>query len=147
MEWSYEQEWYEETNVARKIRDFLRKKGWIIIKFNENKRQRGPDIVAVKDNKKIIIEVKGYPSKRYVKGEKKGKLKPTPPNLQATHWFAEAIFSVIREKSKDKTIKIGIGLPKFPRYLKLINEVNALTFLDLKFYIVSKNGRVEIRKI
>jgi len=132
-EWSYEQEWYEETNVARKIRDFLEQKGWVTLKFNEDKKQRGPDIVAMKDDEKIIIEVKGYPSRKYVKGKKKGKLKPTHPNLQAKHWFAEALLSVVREKSKEKTISIGVGLPKFPKYLQLINEVGVLTPLQLKF--------------
>ena len=37
--WSYEKEWFEETNVARKIRDYLRKMSYQIIKFNEDKRQ------------------------------------------------------------------------------------------------------------
>ena len=63
MEWSYEQEWYEETNIARKIKEFLQNKGWAIIKFNEDKRQKGPDIIALRDDKKLIIEVKGFPSK------------------------------------------------------------------------------------
>jgi len=79
MEWSYEEEWFEETNVAKKIREYLERNEWKIIKFSENKRQRGPDIIALKDNRKLIIEVKGFPSKKYVRGEKKGQLKPTPP--------------------------------------------------------------------
>lgn len=147
LEWSYEQEWYEETNVARRIRDFLQDKGYRILRFSENKRQKGPDIVAEKGGERVVIEVKGYPSRRYVRGEKKGKPKPTPPQLQATHWFCEALFQVIREKSKNKTINIGIGLPKFPKYLQLIKEVSILSSLNLRFYLVDENGKVEVIKL
>ena len=146
MKWSYEQEWYEETNVARKIRDFLESKGWVILKFNEDKRQKGPDIIAMKNHKKLIVEVKGYPSRKYVKGEKKGELKPTHPSSQAAHWFAEALLSVVKEKSKDREVDIGIGLPKFPRYLKLMREVSILSALGLRFYVVDENGKVEIKQ-
>ena len=144
MEWSYEQEWFEETNVARKIRSFLEKQGWRIVKFNEDKRLRGPDVVAVKGDRKLVIEVKGYPSTRYVRGEKKGKLKPTPPNLQAKHWFSEALLSVIRVKSQNSMVEIGIGLPKFQKYVQLISDVEILKkCLGIKFYIVKKDGGVE----
>ena len=144
MEWSYEQEWFEETNVARKIRSFLEKQGWRIVKFNEDKRLRGPDVVAVKGDRKLVIEVKGYPSTRYVRGEKKGKLKPTPPNLQAKHWFSEALLSVIRVKSQNPMVEIGIGLPKFQKYVQLISDVEILKkCLGIKFYMVKKDGGVE----
>jgi len=144
MEWSYEQEWFEETNVARKIRSFLEKQGWRIIKFNEDKRRKGPDVVAVKGDRKLVIEVKGYPSTRYVRGEKKGKLKPTHPNLQAKHWFSEALLSVIRVKSRNPMVEIGIGLPKFQKYVQLISDVEILKeCLGVKFYIVKEDGGVE----
>lgn len=75
-EWAYEDEWFEETNVSRKVKDFLVKKGYQIIKFNEDKRKRGADIIAINriNNQKLIVEVKGFPSDKYVRGEKKGNL-------------------------------------------------------------------------
>jgi len=72
-EWSYEEEWFEETNVARKIKKYLQEMGYQIEKFNENKRKKGPDIIAKKGNIKLIIEVKGYPSDKYVNSKKKGQ--------------------------------------------------------------------------
>jgi Holliday junction resolvase-like predicted endonuclease len=143
-DWSYENEWFEETNVARKIVAWLEKKGWTILRFNEDKRQRGPDIVAVKEGRKMIIEVKGYPSDKYVRGEKKGQKKPTPPNLQAKHWFAEAILTIIREKHREPSSTVAIGLPRKSVYLKLISEVKDVICrcLDIVFILVSKNEEI-----
>jgi thymidylate kinase len=53
-EWSYENEWFEETNVARKIKEYLERKGYKIIKFNENKRSKGHDIIAEKIHKSSV---------------------------------------------------------------------------------------------
>jgi len=91
--WTYENEWFEETNISRKIRDYLKETGHDIIRFNDDKRQKGHDIITAKNGIKTIIEVKGYPSKYYVGTEKQGQKKPTHPNLQAKHWFSEALLS------------------------------------------------------
>jgi Holliday junction resolvase-like predicted endonuclease len=145
MVYSYEDEWFEETNVAKKIKKFLEKNDWKIIEFNENKRQKGPDIIAEKNQEQLVIEVKGYPSRYYVRGKKKGKLKPTPPELQATHWFAEAILSVLLKKSEDPKIKIAIGLPDFEKYRELINKIKFVRReIGIEFYLVKENGQIEI---
>ena len=145
MGWSYEQEWYEETNVARKIKNFLEATGWEIEKFNEDKRARGPDIIAIKEGHRLIVEVKGFPSERYVRGPKKGQLKPTPSNLQAKHWFAEALLSLIIKKNQMPDVEIALGLPDFPKYRELIDGVNCLRkAIGLRFFIVRRNGQVEV---
>lgn len=41
------------------------KSGYNIIKFNVDKRARGPDIIGEKDNQRIIVEVKGYQSDKF----------------------------------------------------------------------------------
>lgn len=92
LKWrSSRSKWFEETNVARKIRDFLESDDYEITKFNDDKRQKGPDIISIKEGQKIIIEVKDYPSDKYVRGPDKGKKKKTPPNLQAKQWLGEAL--------------------------------------------------------
>jgi Holliday junction resolvase len=145
MGYSYEDKWFEETNVAKKIKKFLEKNGWKIKKFNKDKRQKGPDIIVEKNHKQLVIEVKGYPSRYYVHGKKKGKLKPTPPKLQATHWFAEAIFSVLLKKSEDPKIKIAVGLPDFEKYRELIEKIEFVRRkIGIEFYLVRENGQIEI---
>ena len=142
--WSYEDEWFEETNVARKIVAWLRGEGWTILRFNEDKRQRGPDIVVAKAGRKMIIEVKGYPSDKYVRGEKKGQKKPTPPKLQAKHWFAEALLAITREKRREPGSIVAIGLPRKPVYEELIEEVKDILCkcLNPLFILVHENGEV-----
>lgn len=46
--WTYESEWFEETNVSTKIVEFLKRNGYAIVRFNTDKRDRGPDIVYEK---------------------------------------------------------------------------------------------------
>ena len=141
--WSYEKEWFEETNVARKIRDYLRKMGYQIIKFNEDKRQRGLDIVAEKDGVEVIVEVKGYPSDKYVRGKKKGQKKPTNPNLQAKHWFSEALLQVLLAKSENTNAVICMGFPKFSIYEKLISQLeHIIRNLGIICYLVDENGKI-----
>lgn len=71
--WIYEDEWFEETNVARKIKEYLESEGYEVKSFNEDKHKSGDDILAEKDKQELVVEVKGYPSDKYVQGEKKGK--------------------------------------------------------------------------
>jgi len=142
-EWSYEDEWFEETNVAREIRDYLHSTGCEIVKFNEDKMQRGPDIEAIKDEQKLIIEVKGYPSDKYVRGPDKGKKKRTPTNLQAKHWFGEALLSLLIAKSNNPSCKIAIGLPKFRVYEELLEKVNfVIEKIEIGFLLVDKEKNV-----
>lgn len=145
--WSYEDEWFEETNVSTKIKEFLEKSGYKIIKFNADKMARGPDIVGEKDSQRIIVEVKGYPSDKYVKdnpkrGIKKGDLKPTDPKLQAKHWVAELLLSLLIQKSKDPAT-LAMGLPKSETYQRLLDKIE---YKKLGFicFIVDENGNVEI---
>jgi len=143
-EWSYEIEWFEESNVCRRIKEYLEKKGYWIMKFNIDKRAKGHDIIAVKDSKKLIVEVKGYPSDKYVRGKKKGQKKPTSPKLQAKHWFAEALLSLIIAKSQSPEVDIALGLLDFEKYRELLDKIR---YFRRKFglicYLVDKYGNVK----
>jgi hypothetical protein len=143
-EWCYEDEWFEETNVARKIQDFLVKSGYEITKFSENKKERGHDIEAEKDGQKVIMEVKGYPSDKYVRGPDKGKKKRTDPKLQANHWFGEAILSLLIAKSKNHECKIAIGLPRFKVYERLLEHISfVMEKLGIGYILVDEDENVK----
>lgn len=145
-EWRYEDEWFEETNVAKKIKNFLHSTGHVIHKFNEDKKQRGPDIEAIKDKQKLIIEVKGYPSDKYVSGSNKGMKKPTNPNLQAKHWFGEALVALLIAKSRDPGCKIVVGLPSFKIYRDLVDKIEfVMRELDIGFILVDERENVEVK--
>lgn len=144
QEWRYEDEWFEETNIARKIRDFLMENGYEITKFCEDKREKGHDIEAEKEGQKIIMEVKGYPSDKYVRGPDKGDKKRTDPKLQAKHWFGEALLSLLKAKSKNPECKIIIGLPRFKVYERLLEDISfVMEKLEIGHVLVDENGNVE----
>ena len=144
-EWSYEREWFEEQNISKVIRNYLDTNNYHIIKYNENKRARGYDIIAEKDGRKLIVEVKGFPSDKYVRGPKKGQKKPTSPNLQAKHWFSEALLSLIIAKSENPEISISLGLPNIAKYKELLSKIEYFRQkFDLKCYLVDSNQIVEI---
>ena len=147
-EWNYEDEWFEETNVSRKIRDFLVQNGYEITKFCEDKREKGHDIEAIKDGRKIIMEVKGYPSDKYVIGPYKGEKKPTNPKLQAKHWFGEALLSLLMAKSENPDCKIVMGLPDFKKYRELLDKVEfVIKKLDMGYILVEEKGDVTVKML
>ena len=147
-EWNYEDEWFEETNVSRKIRDFLVQNGYEITKFCEDKREKGHDIEAIKDGRKIIMEVKGYPSDKYVIGRYKGEKKPTHPNSQAKHWFGEALLSLLKAKSKNPECKIIIGLPIFKVYEGLLEDINfVMGKMEIGHILVDEDGNIEAKEL
>ncbi|MEN3013330.1 MAG: hypothetical protein ABDH23_01780 [Endomicrobiia bacterium] len=143
--WDYEKEWFEETNVAKKMVDWLTKNGYNVIRSNiKNKRQKGYDIEAEKGQAYFIFEVKGFPSEKYVSGTKKGLKKPTPSNLQARHWFADALFSLIIAKSNNPSYEIGVVLPNKKKYLDLINQISYFrSIFRLHCFLVEENGDVK----
>jgi hypothetical protein len=142
--WEYEKEKFEEGNVSRRIKKFLENEGYQIARFNDDKRAHGHDIEAIKNGEKLIVEVKGFPSDKYVSGPKKGKRKPTPPNLQAKHWFSEALFSLIMARSENLQVKIGLGLPDEPTYRKLIGKISYFrNIFGLTCYLVGADDSVQ----
>ena len=56
-DWSYEDEWFEEGNIAMKIKDWLESEGYQIIKFNADKKKKGDDIRVKNKEEEIIIEI------------------------------------------------------------------------------------------
>jgi hypothetical protein len=149
MTWTPESDWFWEGNVQKKIVGFMnRNEGFEIISTaNTQTKERGPDILAEKGGVRRIVSVKGYPSDKYTSGPNMGRKKPTQPTLQAKHWFAEAVFDLIRAKSARPEIEIALGFPKIPRYVNLLREVQWFReTIGLLCYFVGENGEVEVFK-
>lgn len=144
--WRYEDEWFEETNVSIKIKEFLESKDYDILKFSFDKTEKGHDIEATKEGEHFILEVKGYPSDKYVSGPNKGLKKRTNPKLQAEHWFAEALLSLVIAKSKELKCHICMGLPDMLKYRELINKSKILQErLSISYFLVEENGKVVLQ--
>jgi len=156
----YKKEWFYEGNISKYFVEYLKKNGHLILKDNsKNIKARGIDIISCKENILYLIEVKGYPSDYYAYGTKKGEKKRTHPNSQAKHWFAEVLLSTIINFSKNfnineieckyTKIKLLIVLPKFEKYIELVNFVK--NYLDkccdkcekIEFYFIKKNKTIK----
>lgn len=144
-EWNYEDEWFEETNVAIRIKEFLIVQGYTIQRFNDNKKAKGHDLVAVRDGKILIVEVKGFPSDKYVSGINKGQKKRTHPNLQSKHWYSEALTALLFAKSQDWDVTVAMGLPYHDKYLEIIKKLRTINEkIGIVYFIVNESNEVEI---
>jgi len=152
--WNKTKDWFWEGNVQDKIVKFLtRTENFIIIKIADTqKKEPGPDILAKRKAGKGFTEiryvaVKGYPSRYYTQGEKKGKVKRASRSTQARHWFAEAIMELILAKSRDENIQIALGLPEFKVYKNLLNKIKWFRQkVGLLCYLVNEKGEVKLLK-
>jgi hypothetical protein len=125
--------WYWEGNVQKRLLDWLQKNGHEIHSFSDTaSRSGGVDIVA-KDatGSQIWITVKGYPE--------------TLRNVQARHYFANAIFDLILYRGESASVQLGIALPEgFPTYKNLAKKVQWLReeIFPFDIYWINEDGRV-----
>jgi hypothetical protein len=133
-----------EGNVQAAIIDHLVTKGWTIVSYADTALlQRGIDIVAKRDGRRLLIEVKGFPSTTYARGPKAGQPKPTQPGLQAKHWLSDALLKAMRTREKHPDAQVAIGLPDMPRYRALLGEIaGSLIALDVQVLLVHDDRTV-----
>lgn len=109
--------WFWEGNVQARIVDFLVDAGWEIVRqANAASHEPGKDIEAERGEARLWVTVKGYPV----------ATPKTPARLQAGHWFAAAIFDVIRWRQESPNARLVAALPDFPRYRDLAGSVRWL---------------------
>ncbi len=139
-----DEKWEREERVQSRVVTHLATNGWSIIQVaNTARRERGVDIIAERDGQELLVEVKGWPSTTYARGERAGQPKPTEPSTQAGHWFAEALLTLVRRDAEPGT-RLAMGLPDKLRYRKLLNEAGgALERLDITVYLVTAEGAVQ----
>lgn len=90
------------------------------------------------------MEVKGWPSKFYARGEP-GRLKRTNPPTQARHWYAEVLRKCIFLRSTRPDWEIVLAFADYPTYRRLIGGTElSLRLLKLGVYLIHVNGEVEI---
>lgn len=142
-----EQEWAWEGNVQSKLVAYLAANGWSILRVADTaQRERGVDIIAGRCGRRLFVEVKGWPSTTYARGERAGQPKVTQPSTQAVVWFAQALTGLIRRDTEPET-QLAIGLPDMPRYHTLLGEAGwALERLAITVYLVTALGVVETWK-
>lgn len=142
-------DWFHESNISRVLVDYLSEQGYEITKDNtKNIAEKGIDIIAEKDGRRELIEVKGYPSIYYKDAKKRseGKVKKTKPGLQCTHWFDDCLSTTIKNYGSKDDI-IAMAFPACDKYEALMYARQAFFMnndLDIKVYFVKEDGNVVI---
>lgn len=153
-DWDPKNDWFYEGNVSRVLVEYLKSQSCKCNKDNSDAiHAPGADVIVFKDGKKEIIEVKGYPSDKYMTGNKKGQKNRTKPSSQAKHWFADCmkstIFNYKRYKDKEHTLQLAMCFPDDEDgvYRKQIDEIKPFfsdANIGIKVYFVDKEGKVSI---
>jgi hypothetical protein len=126
-----ERQWFWEGNVQARLVDWLRQEGWLICSTADTAAKTpGVDIIAKRDVSELWVSVKGYPEK-------------SAP-VQAGHWFAGAIFDLIRYRGRRPDLDLAIALPdEFTRYLNLAPQVMWLRqAMPFRIFWIRQDGTV-----
>lgn len=142
--WNPQDDWFWEGNVQKQIVAYLESQGWKMVSVSDTaSRETGPDILATRDEHKLRISVKGWPSDKYVSGPKKGQIKPTRPYNQARHGFAQAIFELMLQPPM-ANLRLALGFPDNKVYRDLWTRTRwALSQLRISCFFVSDDDSVE----
>jgi hypothetical protein len=137
-------EWYWEGNVQAAVVNHLVRTGWSIQRVAGTKSsEQGIDIEARRDDQQLLVEVKGYPSVVYVRGEKAGLPKSTPPSLQARSYFSGALLTGLLMRSDHPEARVVLAFPAFETYRALASRVRtSLERAGIELWLVSETGDV-----
>jgi hypothetical protein len=135
--------WYCEDKIQATMVRYLRDQGWACMAVDTAAGEHGPDIVAERNGRQLVVEVKGYPLKVYQHGPKRGQPKPTDPRLQASHYYAGALLSILLRMGETPEAEVALGFPEMPTYLGLIEKTRkSLSVLGIVVYLVNADGEV-----
>jgi hypothetical protein len=120
--------------------------GWTIVRTADtDAREHGIDVEATRDGVRLGVEVKGYPSRYYVRGPRQGEMKPTPPNLQAKMWYSHALVPAMRLRGEDPDARSVMAFPDFEVYRALWRDTSAaLRAAHVEVWLVHRDGAVSV---
>lgn len=138
-------DWFWEGNVVEAIVRFLARSGWSVVgQADTHSKERGVDVHAIREDKTLLIEAKGYPSRSYRDPRRANDVKPTSPTNQAQLWYSHALLKVMRLQTKHPTAVVALAFPDFPRYRALFEETRSgLSKLGVAMLTVRVDGSVE----
>ena len=138
-------EWAWEGNVQSRVATHLAATGWSIIRVADTaQRERGVDIIAERDGQRLLVEVKGWPSSTYARGERRRTAQADPAG-SAGHPLVRRGPDLPDPAWRGARVRLALALPDMPRYRTLLGEAGwALERLDITVYLVTAEGAVEI---
>jgi hypothetical protein len=138
--------WLWEGNVQAALARYLEAQGWHIDRQADTAHhERGYDLVASMQDRRLAVEVKGYPERTYSRGAKEGQRKVAVPSAQATTYFGGALASVTKYRETESDLELAIGLPDVPRYRDLAGQrATSLRDLGVGVLLVAEDGTVAV---
>ena len=103
-------------------------------------RERGIDIVAERDGRRMLVEVKGYPSRYHVRGDRKGQVKKTHPSIQARVWFSDLLLSCMINATNEPQAAVVMCMPDVSTYRSLVEQSASRSLFEIVW--VSEVGDV-----
>ncbi len=139
--------WYWEGNVQSAVVTGLSRAGWQVRSVSDTEsRAQGTDVIAVLDGRRLHVEVKGYPTDTYARGEKVGEPKPTHPATQARVWFSGAFLKAAMLRNDHPSDAIAMAFPLFETYATLANRISlTLQASSIGLIWVHENGAIDLR--
>lgn len=126
--------WYWEGNIQSVLVNWLVKQGYIIRAVSDTSaRAQGKDIVAEdSEGKELWVTAKGYPEKS--------------SNVQARHWFSDALMSLALYRDENSYVQLGLALPDdFATYLNLAPRIEWLrSAMPFNIYWISEEGKIRV---
>lgn len=137
-------DWFWEGNVQTCLAEHLQHDGWSVLHTSDSaRRAQGVDLLAERDGRRLVVEVKGYPSTVYERGPRQGQKKPTNPPNQARQWFSHALLSAMSYYGTTQD-EVAMAFADFGTYRKLLDKTrDPLGRLGIGVYFVTETGTVE----
>jgi hypothetical protein len=135
-------DWFWEGNVQANVVAYLVENGWSILRVADTKSsEHGIDVSAQRGDVRLLVEVKGYPSKTYARGEKAGQPKLTPPALQARQYFSNALLSGHLLRSENPTARVVLSFPKLGTFSGLAQRIwRSLYESGVEVWLIDESG-------
>jgi hypothetical protein len=141
------QDWFWEGNVLITLARHLERQGWQIASTMEGgSADTGISLLARRNDRELLVEVKGFPSAPPARGPdpRAGQPRPARMSSKARQWYAHAVLGVMLKRQAHPGTEIALALPAHRTYRSLVAQTaHSLGTLGVSVFLVGANGDVE----
>lgn len=141
---SADAEWFGEARIQAAVVRHLAAEGWDITRVASTaSREHGVDIEAHRGERKLLVEVKGYPAAVYRSGPQAGERKPHGVGAQARAYFGNAVLTGLLMRADNPESDVALVFPDFETYRTLIARTReSLAAARIEAWTVAQDGTV-----
>ncbi len=139
-------EWHWEGNAQSDVVTYLASHGWGITRVADTgSREQGTDIEAARAGRRIHVEVKGWPSGRYVDPARAHETKRTSAPVMARSWFSDGVVHVLRLRTSHPGDVVALAMPGMDTYRRLVDGIRAsLEAIQITVLWLEADGSVSV---